>query len=50
MLEAFSLCRHFDTLICQRDCNKNSVLAVDNIFVLIYWYPIVFSALLLSRF
>ena len=27
---------------------KNSLLVVDNIFVLIYWYPIVFSTLLVN--
>ena len=28
---------------------KTSLLVVDNIFVLIYWYPIVFSTLLINR-
>ena len=28
---------------------KNSLLVVDNIFVLIYWYPIVFSTSLINR-
>ena len=28
---------------------KNSLLVVDNIFVLIHWYPIGFSTLLINR-